>query len=243
MSERTGFIMHFENCKYFSRLNDEQLGVLFRAVCAYAADGTEPDFDSDVLAILFDMIRGRMDRDAEKYDERCKRNAQNARKGGRPRKTGQGSDKAKKTDRFSEKPEKPNCDPDPVCDPDPDPECDPVCDRVCDPDAACAAPAAPELPHTPHTPHTAEELTVDWVLRTAREQGYVWTQEEAANFIAYNRDRGRSDGWVYAMAQWEKNRPRMERQNVNQAPASAQSPGNMNKYLQCVNRFKEDEDT
>ena len=43
MSERTGFIMHFENCKYFSRLNDEQLGVLFRAVCAYAADGTEQD--------------------------------------------------------------------------------------------------------------------------------------------------------------------------------------------------------
>ena len=106
------------------------------------------------------------------------------------------------------------------------------------PDAAGAVAAAPGFPHTPHT---AEELTVDWVLRFAREQGYVWTQEEAERFIAYNCDRGRRDGWEYAVTQWEKNRPRMAKHTGKPAAASPEEHGKMDKYLQLVNRFKEDD--
>ena len=79
-------------------------------------------------------------------------------------------------------------------------------------------------------------MTVEWVLTFAGAQGYLWTQEEAKRFIAYNRDRGRRDGWDYAVAQWEKNRPRMEKLAT---PAKEQE--SMNKYLQFVNRFREDD--
>lgn len=236
MAERSSFIVHFESFKYFSRLSDEQLGMLFRALCNYAENGTEPVFGDDVTDIIFEMLRDRLNRDAEKYDEICKKNARNAKKGGRPRKTERFSDKSEKTERFFEKPKK--ADSECECDPECDPDRDPVCECECDPDAARAAAAAPDFPHTPHT---AEELTVEWVLRFAREQGYVWTQEEAERFIDFNRKRGRSDGWDFAAEQWEKNRPRMSKQrSVSHRAATPEQDEQMNEYLSLVNRFKED---
>ena len=67
--------------------------------------------------------------------------------------------------------------------------------------------------HTPHTrkskanaSQTQGEFSAEDALALAREKGYVWTREEAEQFLAYNRDRGRTDGWDYAAERWEEQR-------------------------------------
>lgn len=235
MAEKNSFIVHFESFKYFSRLSDEQLGALFRAMCSYVDSGARPKFKDDVTDVIFEMIRDRIDRDAEKYEEICKKNAENAKKGGRPKKTERFLNKTEKTERFFEKPKKPNseceCDSDPECDPD----CDPVCE--CDPESACAD----NVPHAPHTPHTAEELTVDWVLDFAKSRGFMWTPEEAERFIAYNRDRGRNGGWDFAFDRWEQGRIKRAHSSASTGAVSDEDIAKANKYITFVNRFKEDD--
>ncbi|MBR2085876.1 MAG: hypothetical protein IJ906_01850 [Oscillospiraceae bacterium] len=236
MAEKKSFIVRHENIEQFEMLTPEQQGALFMAMCYYSRDKKETAFDDPMLKMLFSVMRGQMSRDAEKYEDMCQKRSESGKKGGAPK----GNSNASKTSKTSKTNKTsipvPVCEPVPVPDPVPVPVPDPAC--VCDPDAAGAAAAAPDLPHTPHT---AEELTVDWVLYYARSLGYVWTQEEAERFIAYNCDRGRRDGWDYAMTQWEKNRPRMAAHTAKPADASPETPGNMNKYLALVNRFLEDE--
>ncbi len=237
MAERNGFIVHFDSFKYFSRLSDEQLGKLFRAVCKYAKSGEQPQFDDDVTDIIFEMLRDRLNRDAEKYEEICKKNAENAKKGGRPRKTERFFDETEKTERFFEKPKKPNSDSD--SDSDPDCECECECECECDPESACADGTAHTT--TTHTPRTAEDLTEEYVLELAASQGFTWTPEEAERFIAFNIDRRRRGGWEYAVGRWERGRATHESGNRGASDLSEEDIEKASKYIALVNRFKEDD--
>ena len=81
---------HVEICAEF--LTDEQFGKLMFALIK----GTEPDFGDDkMLAMAFAFIALQKDMDDKKYEEKCKKNRENGKKGGRPKK-------------VEEKPKKPN---------------------------------------------------------------------------------------------------------------------------------------
>lgn len=115
---KDSFILYLENKEQIDFLTNEQKGVLLDAIFAYAETGETPKLDKTV-ALVFSVIRSRLDRDAEKYEERRRKNAENGSRGGRP-KNQTVSEETEKTERFFEKPKKADNDPDPDNDNDPD---------------------------------------------------------------------------------------------------------------------------
>lgn len=63
-------------------LNLSERGELFTALFEYATKGEIIDFSSERIAIVFSFFKTRVDRDFQKYAERCQQNAINARKRG-----------------------------------------------------------------------------------------------------------------------------------------------------------------
>ena len=74
-----GFIVYGDIKATLDELNDKQAADLFRGMVDYFVDGTEPNFNG-ILKFVFIPIRQQMDRDREKYDEKCERNRANANK-------------------------------------------------------------------------------------------------------------------------------------------------------------------
>ena len=101
-----------QNCM---RLSDEQRGKLFAAVMAYGIRGEDlSDELDDVTAMCFSFMKSQIKRDAEKYEAVAAKNAENGKKGGRPKKSGRGEENKKsekpgeseKSEGFFEKPKK-----------------------------------------------------------------------------------------------------------------------------------------
>lgn len=194
---RKGFVVYFDNINQFELLNYEQRGILFSAMCYFARDGVEPEFIDPVLTMAFSFLRDQMMRDTEKYEETCRKNAENGKKGGRPKKSESDTEKPKKTDRFFEEPKKANIN---------------VNVNTNGDTSVCETAIAHTHSHT-HTQKTlsADDLTVDVVRQMAQRQCLSWDDEECRRFIDYNRNAGRVSGWDYAVKQWERNRPRFEK--------------------------------
>ena len=94
MGKKNSIILRTENQEQLEMMNDAQCGILLKAILAYADDGTLLETDDKLLKLAFSIFKGQVDRDTERYEEMCRRNSENGKKGGRP----------KKTERFSEKP-------------------------------------------------------------------------------------------------------------------------------------------
>lgn len=118
MNDRKSFVLYTEYIQYAELLTDEECGKLFKAILSYAENGTLPNF-SGSLEMAFLMIKNQLDRNSEKYAEKCKKNRENGAKGGRPPKESSEyndntddkskcfTEKAKKPNGFSENPQKP----------------------------------------------------------------------------------------------------------------------------------------
>ncbi len=64
-------------------LQDEEAGKLFKSLFPYGREEIKPDFDRNpALAMAFDILSIAIDRDKEKYINRCEANRENGRKGG-----------------------------------------------------------------------------------------------------------------------------------------------------------------
>ena len=118
--ESKGIIIHSDIKEKLELLSNDEAGQLFKAIIAYAEDGKVLSFDENrVLGMIFLFIKDQIDRDCAKYRERCAKNRESGKLGGRPR----------KSDRLIPKPnglfenqmvsEKPN--PNPIPNPNPDP--------------------------------------------------------------------------------------------------------------------------
>ena len=107
--KKKSFLVYGEDLKeILDELTDEQVAKLFRGMVSYHLDGTDPGFEG-VLKYVFIPIRQQMDRDTERYEDRCERNRENGRLGGRPSKP----NGFEKTERFLEnrtQPKKPDID-------------------------------------------------------------------------------------------------------------------------------------
>ena len=80
------FILYTEYIDYTDKLTDSQCGVLMRAILAYQTDRELPEMDA-LTDMAFTVIRNDMRRNSIKYEQRCKENRENGKKGGRPKKT------------------------------------------------------------------------------------------------------------------------------------------------------------
>ncbi len=66
---RPGVMIYFESVRpALSRLDNEQCGALFRAIIDYAEYGAVSDLEP-MTGMAFDLLRPKIDRDAEKYEE------------------------------------------------------------------------------------------------------------------------------------------------------------------------------
>ena len=114
--EIKSFVLHVDYFNFIQLLSMEDRGRLFTAIFEYVSDSV-PKESGEMSApcrMAFCMIRNVLDRDREKYIERCKMASVYGKRGGRPRSaTAKVEDESEgvrhgdeKTQRFSEKPEK-----------------------------------------------------------------------------------------------------------------------------------------
>ena len=74
MKERPGFMLYFDLVDALSSMEDTEAGALFKALMAYARYGEVQEL-TGLAAFAFEVVRGRIDRDAEAYAEKCRKNA------------------------------------------------------------------------------------------------------------------------------------------------------------------------
>lgn len=104
MARREFFPCYHSYFKKCEKLTDQELGRLFRALMMYSSTGERQEL-AGRESIAFDFIADDIDRAEESYQEKCDKNAQNGKRGGR-RKSQSDSEKAdgsKKNERFPKK--------------------------------------------------------------------------------------------------------------------------------------------
>lgn len=87
MTDKKTFVVYKEWRAAFDKMSNEQAGELVKAIFKYQDGETDISFDDPGLPLLFEIIKGRFDKDSEKYKDVCDKNRENGGKGGRPSKT------------------------------------------------------------------------------------------------------------------------------------------------------------
>lgn len=104
MKNKKSFLLYNDTLDIESKLSDEQLGQLFRAIIRYQKKETiDMEFG---VELLFHSFKKQFDRDFEKYNEVCNRNSMNGKSGGRPKKPKETHNNPKKPTGFSNNPKK-----------------------------------------------------------------------------------------------------------------------------------------
>ena len=83
--DKSSFLIYLDYEEQFNLLTDEQIGRLMRAIIKYEKTREIPQLNG-IVKMAFSFIKTQLDRDREKYEARCEKNRENAKKGGRPRK-------------------------------------------------------------------------------------------------------------------------------------------------------------
>ena len=98
------FNSYFSYLEAIEPLNDAERGRLWTALLIYSSTGTVPEMRGNER-FLFPSMKGQIDRDREKYDTFCEKQAENGRRGGRPPKPEDNSE-SQKTQAFFKEPKK-----------------------------------------------------------------------------------------------------------------------------------------
>ena len=72
-----GFILYSEHVKVTRLLSDDERGRLLLAISEYADTSCVPHDESDAFMTCFELMRGGIDRQRERYAESCERNRRN----------------------------------------------------------------------------------------------------------------------------------------------------------------------
>lgn len=98
--EKKSFMLYYDYREHLQILTDEERGKLLMALMDYGMTGEPPKLTGAAL-MAFSFITSQMDRDAERYAEKCKKRSEAGKQGGRPR-------KAKASEDGADKPTAPN---------------------------------------------------------------------------------------------------------------------------------------
>ena len=80
MKEKPGVMLYFDRLPYLNRMTREQRGDLFLWIMEYGRYGVVPEIEDPMLGMAWDMVKPAIDHDTERYEAKCERNADNARK-------------------------------------------------------------------------------------------------------------------------------------------------------------------
>ena len=113
--DKRSFVLYYDYREHLQILTDEERGKLLMALMDYGVTGEHQKLEGAAL-MAFSFITSQMDRDAERYAEKCKKRSEAGKQGGRPRKAKDSEDgtdkpiaqsntqeKAKKANAFIEK--------------------------------------------------------------------------------------------------------------------------------------------
>lgn len=103
---RDSFVFYKSWAEMMAKMPDKELAELTRALACYQI-GAEYTIDDPMVEAVFTMMKGQLDKDAEKYEEVCRIHRESGKKGGRPPKedeTKRLSEEPNETKRLSEKP-------------------------------------------------------------------------------------------------------------------------------------------
>ncbi len=103
------FPVYLDYSKAVNKLTDAEAGQLFKALLEYADSGQEPQLEGSLYAV-FAIMQNQLDRDTEKYVQKCERLRQNGSKGGRPVRDKEPNGDHEKPNGYSLKPKKPETD-------------------------------------------------------------------------------------------------------------------------------------
>lgn len=105
------FPVYLDYAKAVNKLSDDEAGKLFKALLEYAGSNHEPQLEGSLYAV-FAIMQNQLDRDTEKYEQKCAQLRENGSKGGRPSKNKEPDGNQEKPNGFSSKPNKPDTDTD-----------------------------------------------------------------------------------------------------------------------------------
>ena len=80
MAEKNTVVFYHSWLKAFRKLPRDKAGDLVVALLEYSESGKKPDFEDLALSIPFEMFAETIDRDNEKYKQKCERNKKNIHK-------------------------------------------------------------------------------------------------------------------------------------------------------------------
>lgn len=82
---KSSFLIYLDYKEQFELLSDEELGRLLRAIMLYEESEEITELDG-MLKMAFSFIKTQLDKDRQKYEDKCEKNRENAKRGGRPKK-------------------------------------------------------------------------------------------------------------------------------------------------------------
>ena len=134
---KKSFLLYLDYAEHLDQLTDAECGQLLRAIFAHEdPERPEPTYLRGAAAMAYSFIKAQLDRDREEYEKKCETNRKNGLKGGRPPKPKE----SQETERFFEKPKKPDTDTDNDTDTDTDNDTDTETIKTLSPPAAVDAP-------------------------------------------------------------------------------------------------------
>ena len=273
-TKRKSVLFHLDKLETINMLSDAKAGALFKLLLRYAGGEQVEAPKDEVVRVVFSLLRQQIDHDSERYDDVIQKRSAAGKKSAALRKTA--STKVSPVRGAVDEGVSETVD-ETVTETVDENVTEPVDETVTETKDEAVTETKDEAPvrgakrakrRTPRP--SGRTLPVDAtaqdVIELAGHFGFRWDAEEALEFLAYNRERGRTDGWDYAVKQWEKHRgdyrkerkasrPNGRRRSESAPPKQAPPPPLPNgrkrimrgdelrdSYLRCVNRFVEDDD-
>ena len=78
--QKKSFVLFADFMPAIFALSDEQAGKLFKLIFLYANDMDLPQIEDNGIKAMFEMLRALIDRENEKWEERCRKNRENSHK-------------------------------------------------------------------------------------------------------------------------------------------------------------------
>lgn len=78
-------LFYYEWEESFEELSDSEYRQMIQAIQKYAKSGELPEFKDRTMRSVFKLVRKAIDRNVERYDQKCLKNKENGRKGGAPK--------------------------------------------------------------------------------------------------------------------------------------------------------------
>lgn len=101
INDKKSFLLYGNYETQFKLLSMEERGLLITAIFEYSNSGSVSIQLSPLVELAFSFVKENLDRDHENYLDRCEKNSENGKKGGRPKKND-------KTEQYFSSPEKEN---------------------------------------------------------------------------------------------------------------------------------------